>query len=98
MTDKTDKYNVGDIVLATAGRDSERLFLVVGILDENYVYIANGKSRRADSPKKKKVRHIKPVKKAGDDFVQGLNLKNGKFTNSVLRKIISEYLTETKNL
>ena len=92
------KFNIGDIVLALAGRDSERLFVVVGILDENYVYIANGKSRRSDSPKKKKIKHVEVARKAADDFVQGLNLKNGKFTNSVLRKIISEYSAETKKI
>jgi len=91
-----NNYNVGDIVLAIAGRDSERLFLVTGILDENYVYIADGKSRKADFPKKKKIKHIKLVKKAGDDFIESLNLRNGKFTNSVLRKIISEYSTQAK--
>jgi len=93
---KDDKFGVGDIVLALAGRDSERLFLVVGILDENYVYIANGKSRRADFPKKKKIRHIELVKKAGNNFMQNLNLKNGKLTNSVLRKIIGEYSDSVK--
>jgi len=87
MTDEK-RFCVGDIVRALAGRDEERLFAVVGILDENYVYIADGKSRKADSPKKKKIRHIELVEKAGDDFMQGLNLKGGKFTNSVLRKII----------
>jgi ribosomal protein L14E/L6E/L27E len=82
-------YNIGDIILATAGRDSERLFVVVGIIDENYVLIADGKSRKADAPKKKKIRHTGLVKKSGDGFIESLNLKNGKFTNSVLRKIIS---------
>ena len=89
-------YSVGDIVLALAGRDEERLFVVVGILDENYVLIADGKSRKADSPKKKKIKHIKLAEKAGDGFMQGLNLKNGKFTNSVLRKIISEHTSAAK--
>ena len=96
-----NKFNIGDIVLALAGRDSERFFIVVGIIDENYVYIANGKSRKADVPKKKKVRHIKLEKKAGEDYIRSLNLKNGKFTNAVLRKIIGEYsngIKETENL
>ena len=82
-------YTIGDIIAATAGRDSERLFLVVGIIDENYVYIADGKSRKADFPKKKKIKHLELVKKAGESI--DLHLKNGKFTNSVLRKIISEF-------
>ena len=83
-----NKFNVGDIVLALAGRDSERLFAVVGIVDENYVYIADGKSRKIDLPKKKKIKHIRLVKKADDDFMRGVNLKNGKLSNSVLRKMI----------
>ena len=88
-----NKFNVGDIVLALAGRDSERLFIIVGIIDENYVYIADGKSRKADSPKKKKIKHIELVKKSGDIndlFPNKVRDKNGKFTNSGLRKIISE--------
>ena len=84
-------FNTGDIVRARAGRDSGKLFVVAGILDESYVFIADGKSRMADSPKKKKIKHIELEKKAGDGFVESLNLKTGKFTNSVLRKIISEY-------
>ena len=84
-----NKFDIGDIVLAVAGRDSGRLFAVVGILDENYVFIADGRSRKADSPKKKKIRHIELVKKAGD--MRNLNLKDGKFTNSILRKIINEF-------
>ena len=88
------KFDIGDIVLALAGRDSERLFTVVGIIDENYVYIADGRSRKADSPKKKKIKHIELVKKAGD--IQEYSFKNGKFTNAVLRKIISE--NQNKNI
>jgi len=82
-------FGIGDIVIANAGRDAERLFVIVGIIDENYVYIANGRSRRADAPKKKKIKHIGLVKKAEDGFIDSLNLKNGNFTNSVLRKIIN---------
>ena len=81
--------DIGDIVIALAGRDAKRLFMVVGVIDENYVYIANGRSRRADAPKKKKIKHIALVKKAENGFIDSLNLKNGKFTNSVLRKIIN---------
>ena len=92
MTENTgNKFSVGDIVVALAGRDSGKTFVVVGILDGSYVYIADGKSRKADFPKKKKIRHIELAGKAGDGFMQGLNLKNGKFTNSALRKITAAF-------
>ncbi|MCL2095883.1 MAG: KOW domain-containing RNA-binding protein [Oscillospiraceae bacterium] len=89
--------SAGDIVAATAGRDSGKVFIVVGIFDENHVLIADGKSRKADFPKKKKIKHTELLKAAGEDFAGSLNLKNlknGKFTNSVIRKILSE---EQKN-
>ena len=98
MTEKAGNgFGAGDIVLALRGRDSERMFVVVGLIDDDYVFIADGKSRKADLPKKKKIKHISLEKKAGAGFIESLNLKNGKFTNSVLRKIISEYLNSQKD-
>ena len=82
-------FDIGDIVIANAGRDAGRLFMIVGVAGENYVLMANGRSRKADTPKRKKIKHIGLVKKAEDGFIGSLNLKNGKFTNSVLRKIIN---------
>lgn len=92
MTDNKS-FEVGDIVLALAGRDEEKLFAVIDIINGSYVFIADGKSRKTEAPKKKKIRHLKLVKKAEADYIKSLNLKNGKFTNSVLRKMISEYLS-----
>ena len=74
-------YAVGDIVLSLAGRDAKKLFAVVGILDENHVYISDGKSRKAASPKKKKIKHIKLIKKAEGGFAPA---------DAFLRKILKE--------
>jgi large subunit ribosomal protein L14e len=49
---------LGSVVISTAGRDSGRTFLVVGIPDESYVYIADGNLRRLAKPKKKKLKHV----------------------------------------
>ncbi len=54
----TNTVKVGSVVISTAGRDSGRNFLVVGIQDDNYVYIADGNLRRLAKPKKKKLKHI----------------------------------------
>lgn len=74
-------YKVGDIVLSLAGRDKKRLFAVVGIPAENYVYISDGKSRKAASPKKKKVKHIKLIKKSEGDFAPA---------DAVLRQMLAD--------
>lgn len=49
----------GQLALSLAGRDKNRIFMIVDILDENYVVIADGQLRKIDNPKKKKLKHLK---------------------------------------
>ena len=50
----------GKIVKSKAGHDKGQLFVISGVSDiENgYVFIADGKSRRIEKPKKKKLKHL----------------------------------------
>lgn len=92
-------YKIGDIVLATAGRDEDRLFAVVGVLDKEYVFIANGRSRKVDSPKKKKIKHIKLLKEAGGSFAEKVEKsKSGRLTNLILRNVINDYIVQTQTV
>lgn len=50
---------VGQVVISTAGRDTGAPYLVVRILDERFVAIANGRSRSLENPKRKNLRHLK---------------------------------------
>jgi ribosomal protein L14E/L6E/L27E len=56
ILDKNDL--IGKIVYSKAGRDKDQYFVIVGILNENFVYIANGDIRNIENPKKKKVKHL----------------------------------------
>ncbi|MBE7092091.1 MAG: hypothetical protein E7365_02800 [Clostridiales bacterium] len=49
---------LGAYVCSTRGRDANKCFLVVEIIDENFVLIADGKSRKIEKPKKKKIKHL----------------------------------------
>ena len=49
---------VGRVVFSKAGRDAGHYFVVVEVLDEHYVAIANGCQRKVDNPKKKKIKHL----------------------------------------
>lgn len=51
----------GQFVLSIAGRDKNRIFMVVDTIDENYVLIADGMLRSINKPKKKKLKHLKLV-------------------------------------
>ena len=48
---------IGCIVRATAGREKERVFCVVGTA-EDMLLLADGKRRRLASPKRKKLGHV----------------------------------------
>ena len=49
---------IGRVVISRSGRDQGRMFLIVGILEEPYVLLADGALRRLNKPKKKKLRHL----------------------------------------
>ncbi|MCL2815175.1 MAG: RNA-binding protein [Oscillospiraceae bacterium] len=80
-------YKVGDIVLSLAGRDKKRLFAVVGMADQNHVYLSDGKSRKTASPKKKKIKHIKFIKNSEGEFSPA---------DAVVRKILAGVKTSNK--
>ncbi len=48
----------GSVVMAEAGRDGGKFFAVVEA-DEKYCLIADGKSRKLVSPKRKNIKHIR---------------------------------------
>ena len=48
----------GSVVRAEAGRDGGGYFAVIDY-DEKYCFIADGKSRKLDKPKRKNIKHIR---------------------------------------
>ena len=51
---------ISDVVVSTAGRDAGQWFYVI---DENqsHLFLANGKDRQLDKPKRKKRKHVQKV-------------------------------------
>ncbi|NLC77816.1 MAG: RNA-binding protein [Clostridia bacterium] len=55
----------GQLVLSTAGRDQGRAYLVLGLdeaLHGTFVYVADGKYRKLDRPKRKNIKHLQATK------------------------------------
>lgn len=55
-----EQFQIGRVVLAKAGRDKGKAFIIIQRLDDEYVLIADGVGRRIEQPKKKKLKHLKP--------------------------------------
>lgn len=51
------EIKAGCIVISKSGRDKGKLFVVVDVQDR-YVYIADGKLRKIEKPKKKNKQHL----------------------------------------
>lgn len=78
-------YCIGAIVKAIAGREKEELFMISHI-ENNYVYLINGKSRTLDNPKKKNLKHIYLLSKSKLD-----SESFDKLSNSDIIKILKDY-------
>lgn len=49
---------LGRVCRSKAGRDKEKYFMIVGIINEYEVLIADGGYRKLDKPKRKKIKHL----------------------------------------
>ena len=56
-------FEVGRVVQSTQGRDRGRLFIITSITDGDFIQMADGDLRKAEHPKRKKIKHlhIKPA-------------------------------------
>ncbi len=79
--------SIGQIVISTAGRDKDDKFVVLCIIDDQYVYISDGGIRKLEKPKKKKIKHLKKLNYVAEDL-KGKLESNGKLSNSEIRKLL----------
>jgi ribosomal protein L14E/L6E/L27E len=81
-----------NIVRSDAGRDKGKLFVVLAVEGE-YLLLADGKSRKVETPKRKKRRHVLFV--AADENRLAEKIKGEeKITNSELRRTLAAYRAE----
>lgn len=72
----------GSIVRAKSGRDKGGFFVVLGT-EQQFAYIADGKRRRVEKPKKKKLIHLAPTNTVYEGSTD---------TNPKIRKILNEFI------
>ena len=77
------------LVVSKAGRDQGQLFYVIDT-DEQFVYLADGKSRKLEKPKRKKRKHIEQIPRTESRIAE--KIRNGeKVLNSELRKELASF-------
>ena len=76
--------NISDVVVSTAGRDQGEWFYVIAE-DQTYLFLANGKDRPLDKPKRKKRKHVQKVLRSETRVAEKL-LHGDKVLNGELRR------------
>ena len=79
-----DLISIADVVRSTAGRDQGLCFYVIQE-EPIYLYLANGKDRPLDKPKRKKRKHVQKVLRSETRVAE--KLRHGdKVLNGELRR------------
>ena len=90
--DLPDNLNISDVVVSTAGHDQGEMFYVVST-DDQFLYLANGKDRTLDKPKRKKRRHVQKVLRS-ETRVAAKIISGDKVLNSELRRDLAFHAKE----
>ena len=78
-----------DIVISLAGRDEGKLFYVFSN-DGTYVTIADGKGRKLENPKRKKLKHVRKVSRTETRVAEKIRTGD-KVLNSELRRDLAAF-------
>lgn len=81
----------GQIVISLAGRDKNKYFVVLDVIDNIFCHISDGRTRKMDAPKKKKIKHLRLTEHSLLDVKR--KIETGQtVTNSMIRRELKTFL------
>lgn len=81
---------VGQLVKVLKGRDAGAIYVIVGIPDDRFVWIADGNKRKFDASKRKNAQHLELLPIVSSEVVHSLQ-ESGRVTNGKLRHAVLVY-------
>ncbi|MBC7075419.1 MAG: KOW domain-containing RNA-binding protein [Syntrophomonadaceae bacterium] len=80
---------IGRIVYSKAGRDKDRMFIVIRAVNDRYVVVADGDLRKIEKPKFKNIKHLQLTNTKAEDVI--MYLKKGEMPdNHLIRKTLKK--------
>ncbi|MCL2821631.1 MAG: KOW domain-containing RNA-binding protein [Firmicutes bacterium] len=76
-------FKIGDLVKSRAGHDEGRIFIVIEVLDKDFVKIADENYRLLSNPKLKRAKHLK--------FLSSTNMP-GSPKNTDIKRLIKQFV------
>ncbi len=93
MTEENSVPQLGQIVRITKGREQNQYAVIIEIIDDRFVLLADGDKRKYDRPKKKNVNHIEKTAHISSEVKKSL-LETDRVSNGKLRFAIAKYADE----
>ncbi len=84
MDPEKPDIQISDVVVSAQGRDQGQWFYVVG-LEGEFLFLANGRNRTLESPKRKKRKHVEKVLRSETRVAEKLR-SGDKVLNGELRR------------
>lgn len=84
---------IGQIVEVTKGRETGQYAVIIGMLNERFVLLADGNKRKYDQPKKKNIQHIRFTGELAMEAFESIQ-ESGRVTNSKLRFVLNRFETK----
>lgn len=81
---------IGQIVEVTKGRETGRHAVIISVLNERFVLLADGNKRKYDQPKKKNIQHIRFTGEHAVEVFDSIQ-ESGRVTNSKLRFVLNRF-------
>ncbi len=81
---------LGQKVTSTQGRDRGQNFLIVGLIDDYYVLVADGIKRSIKQPKKKSVKHLS-ISLWVDELIENKLSSGGQVTDEEVYSAIQRW-------
>ncbi|TFJ92852.1 KOW domain-containing RNA-binding protein [Lentibacillus salicampi] len=93
MNESDSIPRIGQVVRILQGREAGQYAVVLKLIDDRYVLLADGEKRKYDRPKKKNLQHIEVMDHISPE-VQNSLLETGRVTNGKLRFAITKFINE----
>ena len=90
-----DDRRVGSVCVSLAGHDAGLILVIVGVADDDRVFVADGKTRKLSYPKPKKTKHISILTRLSQEVCE--KIAGGEATDSLLRREINRFISERLN-
>ncbi|MDQ1910854.1 KOW domain-containing RNA-binding protein [Paenibacillus sp. GD4] len=91
----TQAPQIGQIVKVNRGIGSGMYAVIINVVDQRFVWIADGCKRKFDKPKKKNLLHLELLPVISS-YVRESLLETGRVTNGKLRDLLMKYANNSQ--